>query len=226
MPLRFSGLTAEVFFWIFLALLAAAGIGALIFAFLDKQKYTAAGLSAAMLFLGLLIVCLAPTLPLVYCACFLEALGILGQALPPKFAFRLSSLMLSAFSQGLAVVQICFYFPFKMPAAAIAVLLPPLLALGCLRLFYLLRRRCDEFSFRISELVSVLSGAVFAGVLIFELTFYYAAILLFAGYLYLLAEKSFPLKEGKKFGRSFFKTGFTLIGSFLVFFSLALCVSA
>lgn len=219
MPLRFSNLAAQISFWIFFTLFTAAAIGALFFVSKNKIKTAAAGCSAALLFLGIVLICLVPAYPLIYLACFLAAASALGQA----FSHKMLSLFLASAGEGLAIVQFCFLYSFSVPAAVVCVILPPLLAAGTLRLFYLVQKSCSELSYRISEIVMRVAGLVFAVIFLVDKV-HYAAVLFLAGEAYLIGENAFPKRE--TFSNRFFKTLFFLLGYLLIFLGLALCVSA
>lgn len=223
MPLRLST-AGQVFFWIFLTLFVAAAVCSLVFCFLGKGKKTAFFVCAALFLLGVMLVCLVPKYPLIYCSCFLAAAAVLGQVFE-RHLWKLLFLLLSAAGQGLAIVQICAFYSVELPAAPVAVILPPLLVLLIERGAYLLKKRESIPALQLAELLSDASAAVFAVILLAN-QFYYAGILLVAGYLYLLGEAAFPARPGGGFRRSLFKTGFFLLGSFLLYLGLVLCVTA
>lgn len=219
MPLIFSSAVQAVFFWIFLGLFVAACITALFF--LKKIK---AGLFAAALFLSLALVCLVPRHPLIYCACLLFSLSLLGQAFE-KYPLKLCLSAAGALGQGFLLTQVLSFLSLPYPFWMIP--LPALLFVGVERLLRRAFKKSEEFSLRLANVVLYALPIALCGVLLVAGSFYYAAFLILFGYFYLLGETAAPAKEEERiFGRNFFKAAFLLIGAFLVFFGLSLYVAA
>lgn len=132
MPLQFTGIAAEVLFWIFVALFFAAVAG-----------WLAAGIKTArvseflkplpMLFWGAALCCLAPKSPVIYLAAFLFSAGDLFEALHGKNGcWKLVSAALYFIAAILQLILICVLFAdcAKIPRKMLLLLIPVFLAAG------------------------------------------------------------------------------------------------
>ena len=103
MPLRFESAATEDLFWLFFALFLAATAAYLVLAFLKRKERNFLK-ALPMLFFGSALVCLAPQFPLIYCSCYLAAVGEARSVKDDPYLFTLGAAVLVC-SQLLLLTQ-------------------------------------------------------------------------------------------------------------------------